>query len=60
MSIEVAILCDECGRVIDAAKTAARARAAIRETGGRVNLPGGRDVCPWCVQGEVAPDGRPR
>lgn len=49
MSVEVSIICDECGRVTDAAKTAAKARATIREAGGRVALPGGRDICNWCV-----------
>jgi hypothetical protein len=49
MSVEVAIICDSCGRVIDGAKTAARARAAIKQQGGRVNLPGGKDECHWCV-----------
>ena len=59
MSIEVAILCDECGRVIDAGKTAAQARTAIREAGGRVGLPGGRDICPWCVTGSPVGAGEP-
>lgn len=49
MSVEITIICDECGRLVDAAPTAKKARAAIREAGGRVALPGGRDICNWCV-----------
>lgn len=49
MSVQVTIDCDECGRVIDGGKTAKQIRAAIRSEGGRVNLPGGKDICHWCV-----------
>jgi hypothetical protein len=35
---------------IDASKrSAAAARAVVREMGGRVSLPGGKDLCPNCV-----------
>jgi hypothetical protein len=49
VSVEVCILCDTCGRVIDGGKTAKQARAAIREQGGKVALPGDLDICHWCV-----------
>lgn len=58
MSIEVTICCDECSRVIDGAKTARRARASVRKMGGRVNLPGGRDICHWCVADAKTPPTR--
>jgi hypothetical protein len=53
MSIEVVILCDACGLAIDGGKTATAVRKAIKETGGRVNLPGGKDMCPWCARPPV-------
>lgn len=49
MSVEVTIVCDRCSRVASAAKTATKARTALREAGGRVSLPGGKDICEWCV-----------
>jgi hypothetical protein len=54
VSIEVTVICDKCGRIIDGGKTAAKTRAAIkRDTPeAKVGLPGGRDVCSWCVHGE--------
>jgi hypothetical protein len=49
VSAEATIVCDGCGCIIDAGKTAGEARRNIRETGGRVNLPGGKDLCASCV-----------
>jgi hypothetical protein len=50
MSVEYTIVCDGCSRLIDASgKSAAAARQSVRETGGRVNLPGGKDLCRWCA-----------
>jgi hypothetical protein len=50
VSIEYTIGCDECGRLIDASReSAAAARRVVREMGGRVNLPGGKDLCNFCV-----------
>ena len=50
MSLEYTIVCDECSRLIDASnRSAAVARQSVREMGGRVNLPGGRDICNQCV-----------
>jgi hypothetical protein len=50
MSIEYTIGCDECGRLIDASRvSAAAARLVVRSMGGRVNLPGGKDLCNYCV-----------
>jgi hypothetical protein len=57
VSLEVTVICDECGRVIDGGKTAAKTRAAIkRDTpDAKVGLPGGRDICAWCVQEKAGP-----
>ena len=42
MSLEYTIVCDGCGRLIDASLISfAIARRSVREMGGRVNLPGG-------------------
>ena len=50
MSVEYTIGCDGCGRVIDASsRSAAAARESVRKMGGRVNLPGGKDLCNYCV-----------
>ena len=50
MTLEYMIVCDGCAGVIDASTvSAARARAAIKESGGKVGLPGGKDLCPSCV-----------
>lgn len=50
MSLEYAIDCDSCGRLIDASReSAAVARRSVREMGGKVNLPGGKDLCHHCV-----------
>lgn len=50
MSVEYTIGCDSCGRLIDASgRSAAAAREVVRELGGRVNLPGGKDLCNYCV-----------
>lgn len=50
MSISYTIDCDGCGCVIDASMfSAAAARRLIWEAGGRVNLPGGKDLCADCA-----------
>jgi hypothetical protein len=50
MSVEYTIVCDGCSRLIDASsKSAAAARQSVRETGGRVSLPSGKDLCTQCV-----------
>jgi hypothetical protein len=50
VSVEYTIVCDGCSRLIDASKaSAAEARKSVRDMGGRVNLPGGKDLCAWCV-----------
>jgi hypothetical protein len=49
MSVEYTIICDGCGALIDAGNSAAEARKAIREMGGRTALPGGKDLCHHCV-----------
>lgn len=58
MSIEVTVICDRCGRVMDSAKTAAKARAALRRDmpGANIGLPGGRDECMWCALGQPHPE----
>lgn len=48
MSVEVSIICDICGTVAAADKTAARARSVVRDQGGSVGLRNGLDVCPDC------------
>ena len=54
MSLEYTINCDGCGRLIDASsESATAARRNVREMGGRVNLPGGKDLCNFCVRGGV-------
>jgi hypothetical protein len=56
VSVEYTVYCDGCGRIIDASTdSAAKARKSVREMGGRVNLPGGKDLCNQCVaRGETA------
>ena len=49
MSIEVTLICDECGNVIDGGKTAKRIRDEARTNGAKVGMPGGKDYCPSCV-----------
>ena len=50
MSVEYTIVCDGCSRGIDGSlNSAAAARRSVREMGGRVNLPGGKDLCNYCV-----------
>ncbi len=50
MSVEYAIICDGCAGVIDASSRSAKlARSSVRRTGGRTNLPGGKDLCPDCI-----------
>lgn len=51
MSLEHLIICDGCGAAIDGhRKSFAAARRNVREMGGRVSLPGGKDLCPDCVK----------
>jgi hypothetical protein len=51
MSIEYSVNCDGCGRVLDVSSvSAAVARKNVSDTGGRVNLPGGEDLCSQCVE----------
>lgn len=50
MSVEITIICDACAQIIAADSTAARARADLRERGGRAALPGGRDFCSHCAR----------
>jgi len=57
MSVEYLIVCDGCSAAIDGhPKSAAGARQKIREIGGRVNLPGGKDLCPDCVKAGKEPE----
>jgi hypothetical protein len=51
VSLQYAIGCDGCGALLDASSvSAAAARKVVRnELGGRVNLPGGKDLCGDCV-----------
>jgi hypothetical protein len=50
MSIEYTIYCNGCGRIVEAnPASAAEARRAVREMGGKVNLPGVKDLCRECV-----------
>ena len=49
VSLEVVVICDGCGRVLDGARTGAEARRTSKEQmGAAVNLPGGRDLCGEC------------
>jgi hypothetical protein len=50
MSVERTLICDGCGAVIDAGRTAAIVRAEAKRNGAKVNLPGGKDLCPDCVR----------
>lgn len=57
MSVEYDIVCDGCGSVIDGSSASATAaRKLIRAIGGRTNLPGGKDLCPLCVQNGRQPE----
>jgi hypothetical protein len=57
MSLEYAIYCNGCGRHIDASTvSAAVARQSVRDTGGRVNLPGVKDLCAECVADGKRPE----
>lgn len=51
MSVEVSIVCDGCGGIIDAAKTARDARERVRANWptAKLALPGGRDYCAECA-----------
>jgi hypothetical protein len=55
VSIEYTVYCDGCSRIIDAStESAASARQSVRDMGGRVNLPGGKDLCNQCVASGTA------
>jgi hypothetical protein len=57
VSIECTVYCNGCSRIIDAStESAGEARKSVREMGGRVNLPGGKDLCSQCVAAGVAPE----
>jgi hypothetical protein len=49
MSVEVTLICDGCGKVIDGGRTAKKIRDEARGYGARVSMPGGKDYCPSCV-----------
>jgi hypothetical protein len=49
MSIEVAIICNDCGRAMGGGKTAAIARGHLAHTGAACALPGGVDYCWDCA-----------
>lgn len=54
MSIEYAIVCDGCDRLLCASRqSAANARAQLHRNGGRTG--GGRDLCPECVADRKRP-----
>lgn len=56
MSVEYTIICDACGRLIDASSvSAAAARASVRDMGGAIALPGGKDFCNQCAR-ELPPE----
>lgn len=50
MTVEINIVCDGCGCITSAAKTADKARQENREHGGKGPMPGGLDLCPYCVR----------
>jgi hypothetical protein len=54
MSIEINLICDHCGRVIDGGKTARAIRAEAKSTGCKVALAGGRDLCWDCAKRAAA------
>lgn len=57
MSVEYDIVCDGCGAAVDGSHiSAAAARRSIRKEGGRVNLPGGKDLCVNCVKDGRRPE----
>jgi len=57
MSVEYEIVCDNCGAVVSGSNiSAAVARRSLREDGGRVNLPGGKDLCANCVKDGRRPE----
>jgi deoxyinosine 3'endonuclease (endonuclease V) len=50
VSIDVTIICDGCGAVLaGGGRSAANARRDVVSIGGRVNLPGGKDLCRQCI-----------
>lgn len=57
MSIEYTVYCNGCSRIIDAStQSVAAARKSVRELGGRIGLPGGKDLCCQCVAAGTAPE----
>jgi hypothetical protein len=56
VSLEYTIICDKCGRLIDASRqSAAAARASVRDMGGVIAQPGGKDFCNQCAR-ELPPE----
>jgi len=50
VSIGVTIVCDGCGTVLaGGGSSAAVARRDVVSICGRVNLPGGKDLCRQCI-----------
>jgi hypothetical protein len=50
MSLEVIVICDDCGMVLDGASTGREARRKSKdEMGAKTGLPGGRDFCRECA-----------
>jgi hypothetical protein len=55
MSIEINLLCDQCGNIIDgSAKSAADVRATAKREGMAYRMKG-RDICRHCVPLPVRP-----
>jgi hypothetical protein len=57
VSCDYDISCNGCGAVIDGSPVSfAAARRKVREAGGRVYLPGGKDPGPACVAAGTEPE----
>jgi hypothetical protein len=48
VSLEVAVICDNCGAVLAGGRTADLARKDAKANGARTALPGGLDICRDC------------
>jgi hypothetical protein len=56
VTVEYTIICDRCGRLIDASRqSVSAARASVRDMGGAIGLPGGQDFCNQCAP-ELPPE----